>query len=51
MRFDRTVYDRLSDAEKAAYARAAAQDDNETPPDGIAPEKAESHEGFEIVEE
>ncbi|SEF09008.1 hypothetical protein [Jiangella alba] len=51
MRFDRTVYDQLSDAEKAAYARAAAQDDeDETETDGIAREKA-GREGLEIVEE
>lgn len=54
MRFDRAVYDRLSDAEKAAYLTSVGGGDGDTgaaPPEGIAPQKAAAQEGFEIVED
>ncbi|SDU89459.1 hypothetical protein [Jiangella alkaliphila] len=52
MRFDRAVYDRLSDEDKAAYVQAtqAAADTGPPPPEGIAPEKAHAQEGFEVIE-
>ncbi len=52
MRFDRAVYDRLIDEDKAAYVLAgqSVADTGPPPPAGIAPVKARAQEGFEVIE-
>lgn len=53
MRFDRDTYDGLSDEEKDLYLQAVrdAQQDVDPPTGEIAPEKGDSQEGFEVVDD